>query len=130
VGLPGIMLVEADLMYDIGDVEACERQVLEGSSEAHEVSWISNRRPGLGRNLGLCVHRRQNRFIVHHASTLKNTESKLAPSEEESVCLMLYGDPQKVMEGLRSFMANSHLRADMVCCRSASLDAVRRISST
>jgi hypothetical protein len=38
VGLPWIMHVEADLLDDVGDVRAGEYQVLEGPSEAPEVS--------------------------------------------------------------------------------------------
>jgi hypothetical protein len=87
------MHVEADLLDDVGDVGAGECQVLEGPGEAPEVSRISNRRPGLGGDLGLRVHQRQNRFAVHHASSLKDIESKLTLSEEEPVSLMLYGDP-------------------------------------
>jgi hypothetical protein len=45
VGLPWIMHVEEDRLDGIGEVGAGEHQVLEGSSEAHEVSWISNRGP-------------------------------------------------------------------------------------
>jgi hypothetical protein len=90
VGLPWIMHVEADLLDSVGDVEAGERQVLEGPSEAPELSRISNRRPGLGRDLGLRVHRCRNRLVVHHASSLKNVERKLMLSEEELVSLMLY----------------------------------------
>jgi hypothetical protein len=64
-----------------------------GPGEAPEVSQINNRRPGLGGDLGLRVHRCRSRFAVHHASSLKNIESKLTLSEEEPVNLMLYGDP-------------------------------------
>jgi hypothetical protein len=77
---------------------AGERQVLEGPDEAPEVSRMSNRRPRLGRDLGLRVHRNQNRLAVHRASSLKNVESKLTLSEKEPVNLMLYGDSQE-MEG-------------------------------
>jgi hypothetical protein len=87
------MHVEADLLDGVGDVGAGECQVLEGPGEAPEVSRISNRRPGLGGDLGLRVHRRRNWFAVHHASSLKDIESKLTLSEEEPVSLMLYGDP-------------------------------------
>jgi hypothetical protein len=52
------MHVEADLLDGVGDVRAGECQVLEGPGEASEVSRISNRRPGLGGDLGLHVHRR------------------------------------------------------------------------
>jgi hypothetical protein len=52
------MHVEADLLDNVGDVGAGEHQVLEGPSEASEVSRISNRSSELGRDLGLCVHRR------------------------------------------------------------------------
>jgi hypothetical protein len=69
----------------------------EGPGEAPEVSRISNRRPGLGGALRLCVYWRRNRLAVHHASSLKNIESKLTLSEEESTSLMLY--PQEMMEG-------------------------------
>jgi hypothetical protein len=99
VGLPEIMHVEADLLDNVGDVGAGERQVLEVPNEAPEVSQLSNRRPRLGEDLGLCVHWHQNRLAVHHASSLKNIESKLMLSEEEPICLMLYGDSQKMMEG-------------------------------
>jgi hypothetical protein len=78
------MHVEANLLDDIGDVGAGERQVLEGPSEAPEVSRISNRRPRLDRDLGL----RPSRFT----SSLKNVETKLTLSDEELVSLMLYGD--------------------------------------
>jgi hypothetical protein len=92
MGLPWIMHVEADLLDDVGEVGAGERQVLEGSGEAPEVSQISNRRPRLSGDLGLCVHRCQNRLAVHHVNSLKNIESKLTLSEEELIRLMLYGD--------------------------------------
>jgi hypothetical protein len=64
------------------------------------VSQIRNRRPGLGGDLDMCVHRYQNWLAVHHASTLKYIKSKLVLSKEELVCLMLYRDAPKVMEGL------------------------------
>jgi hypothetical protein len=95
------MHVEADLLDDVDEDGVGERQVLEGPGEAPEVSRISNRRPGLGGDLDLCVHRRRNRLAVHHASSLKNIESKLTLSKEEPVRLMLYGDSQKMMEGLK-----------------------------
>jgi hypothetical protein len=99
VGLSRIMHVTADILDDIGDVGLGERQVLEGPHEAPEVSWISNRRLKLGRDLGLCVHRHRNRLVVRHASSLKNIKSKLMLSEEEPVRRMLYRDSQKMMEG-------------------------------
>jgi hypothetical protein len=93
------MHVEADLLDGIGDVGAGERQVLEGPSEAPEVSRISNMRSALGGDLDLCVHQHRNRLAVHHVNSLKNIESKLTLSEEEIVRLMLYEDSQKMMEG-------------------------------
>jgi hypothetical protein len=93
VGLPWIMHVEADLLDGVDDVGAGERWVLEGPGEAPEVSRVSNRRPRLSGDLGLRVHWHQNRLAVHHTSSLKNIESKLTLSEEESANLMLYGDP-------------------------------------
>jgi hypothetical protein len=51
----------------------------------------------------MCVHQGQNRLAVHHASSLKNIESKLSLSEEDPVRLMLYGDSQKIMEGPKIF---------------------------
>jgi hypothetical protein len=75
-----------------------ECQVLEGLDEAPELSRINNRRPESGGDLGLRVHEHRDRLVVHHASALKDIESKLALSEEESICLMLYGDPQKVVK--------------------------------
>jgi hypothetical protein len=58
------------------------------------VSRISNKRSELGGDLGLCPPV-LNRLAVHHASSLKNIESKLTLSEEELVRLMLYGNSQK-----------------------------------
>jgi hypothetical protein len=103
VGLPEIMHVEANLLDGVGDVGAGEHQVLEGPIEAPKVSRISNRWPQLGGDFGLCVHRHRNRLAVHHASMLKDIKSKPELSEEEFVHLMLYGDPQKVMEGSEVF---------------------------
>jgi hypothetical protein len=94
------MHVEADLLDDVGDVGVGERQVLEGPSEDPEVSWTSNKRPELSGDLGLRVHRHQNRLAVPHANSLKNIESKLTLSEEELVSLMLYRDSKEMMEGL------------------------------
>jgi hypothetical protein len=56
VGLLWIMHVEADLLEGVGDIGAGERQLLEGPSEAPEVSQISNRRSELDGDLGLRVH--------------------------------------------------------------------------
>jgi hypothetical protein len=56
MGLPWIMHVEANLLDDVGDVGASERQVLEGPDETPEVSRINNRRSGLDGDLGMCVH--------------------------------------------------------------------------
>jgi hypothetical protein len=100
VGLLWIMHIEADMQDSVGDVGVGEHQVLEGSNDAPKVSWISNRRPGLDGDLGLRVHQHQNRLVVHHASSLKNVESKLTLGEEEFVSLILYGDSQEMMEGL------------------------------
>jgi hypothetical protein len=56
-------------------------------------------RTRLSRDIGLHVHRCQNWLAIHHASSLKNIESKLMLSEEETARLMLYGDSKKMMEG-------------------------------
>jgi hypothetical protein len=128
VRLLGIMHMEADLMDGVGDVGAGERQVLEGPGRAPKLSRISNRRHGSGGDLGLRVHGRRDRFTVHHTSTLKDIDSELVLSEEEFICLMLYGDSQKMVE--RSFMVNSRLSANMVCCRSVVVDVVSTMSST
>jgi hypothetical protein len=90
--------MEPDLLDGVSDVGAGERQVLKGPSEAPELSRISNRRLGSGGDLGLRVHRHRDWLVVHHASTLKDVESELALSEEESINLMLYEDPQKVVK--------------------------------
>jgi hypothetical protein len=124
------MHVKADLLDNIGDVRTGERQVLQGPGKAPEVSRISNRRPGGGGDLDLRVHGRRDWLTVHHASVLKDVESELVLSEEESIGLMLYGDPQKVVKGPMSFMVNSHLRADMVCCKSVVLNAMSTMSPT
>jgi hypothetical protein len=92
VRLSGIMHMKANLLDDVGDVRAGERQVLEGPGEAPELSRTSNRRPKSGGGLGLHVHRHRDQFAVYHASVLKDVESKLSLGEEESICLMLYGD--------------------------------------
>jgi hypothetical protein len=71
------MHVGADLLDGVGDVRAGERRVLEGTSEAPELSQISNRRPIIGEDLGLHVHHCGNRLVVHHVSALKDIESVL-----------------------------------------------------
>jgi hypothetical protein len=96
-----IMHVQEDLLDDIGDIRKGECQVLERPGEDPEVSRISNRRPRLGGDLGLRVHRCRNRLAVHHACSLKNIESKQMLSEEEPVSLMYYGDSKEMMEGPR-----------------------------
>jgi hypothetical protein len=62
------MHVEADLLDGIVDIGVGERQVLEGPSEAPEVSQISNKRPELSRDLGLRVHQHRNWLAVQHGS--------------------------------------------------------------
>jgi hypothetical protein len=52
------MHVEANLLDGIDDVGVGEHQVLEGPDEAPQVSRISNRRPRLSGDLGMCVHQR------------------------------------------------------------------------
>jgi hypothetical protein len=100
VRLPGIMYMEADLLDDIGDVEASECKVLEGPDKAPELIRISNRRFKSGRDIGLRVHGHRDWLAVHHASTLKDVENELAMSEEKSINLILYRDPQKMVKGV------------------------------
>jgi hypothetical protein len=90
--------MEADLLDGISDIGVSEHQVLKGLSEASKLSRISNRRLGSGRDLGLRVHGHRDWLAVHHASALKDAESELALSEEESISLMLYEDPPKVVK--------------------------------
>jgi hypothetical protein len=99
VRLPEIIHVETDLLDGIGDVGVGEHQVLEGPSKTLVQSWISNGRPRLGSDLGICVYDCQNRPIVYHSNTLKDIKSILVLSDKGFACLMLYGAPQKVMEG-------------------------------
>jgi hypothetical protein len=93
VRLLGIMYIEADLLDDKGDIGVGERQVLEGPGEAPKLSRIYNRRPRSGGDLSLRVHGCQDRLTIHHASVLEDVENELALSEEQSIRLMLYGDP-------------------------------------
>jgi hypothetical protein len=55
---------------------------------------------GSGEDLGLHVHERRDQLVVHHASMLKDIESELALSEEESIYLMLYIDPHKMVKSV------------------------------
>jgi hypothetical protein len=84
------------------------------------VIQISNRRLELSGDLGMCAQRCQNQLAVHHASSLKNIESKLMLSEEESVRLMLYGDSQKMIEGLEilhiEFLLDGRYGLLQKCC--------------
>jgi hypothetical protein len=75
VRLPGIMHMKANLLDDVDDVGAGERQLLEGPSEAPELSQISNMSPGSGGYLDLCVHGHRDQLTVHHASVLKDIKS-------------------------------------------------------
>jgi hypothetical protein len=95
VRLPRIMRMKTNLLDGICDVGASEHQVFEGPDETPEQSRINNRRPESGGDLGLRVHEHRDWLTVHHASALKDVESELALSEEESFCLMLYRDPKK-----------------------------------
>jgi hypothetical protein len=101
VRLSGIVHTKANLLYGVGDVGVGEHHILEGPGEARELSWISNRRPESGGVLGLCVHMHQDQLVVHHASMLKDIESKLMLSEEKSICLMMYGHCQKVVKRVK-----------------------------
>jgi hypothetical protein len=92
------MHMKANLLDGVGDVGVGECQVLEGPGEAPKLSQVSNRRPGSGGDLGLRVNECRDWLAVHHASTLKDIESELALSEEESIYLMLYGDPNKMVK--------------------------------
>jgi hypothetical protein len=78
VGLTGVMHVDADLLDDVGNVGAGERQVLESTSEATKLSHISSTRLRLGEDLGLRVHGCQNWLVVHYVGTLKDVNSVLA----------------------------------------------------
>jgi hypothetical protein len=98
VRLPEIMHMEANLLDGVGDVGVGEHHLLEAPDEALILTQISNRMPRSGGDLGLHVLRSQDRLTVRHASTLKDVEIKLALSEEESIGLMLYRDPQKVVK--------------------------------
>jgi hypothetical protein len=80
-----IMHVKADLLDGAGNVRVGERQVLEGPSEAPVLSQISNRRPKLDRDIGMCVHEHRNWLAVHHSRMLKDIKSIMALSEEEPV---------------------------------------------
>jgi hypothetical protein len=95
VRLPKIMHMKANLLDGVGDIGVGEHQVLEGVSEAPELGRISNKRPRSGGDLGLRIHRHRDQLAVHHASALNDVKSELGLSEEESICLMLYGDPKK-----------------------------------
>jgi hypothetical protein len=92
------------------------------------VSRVSNRRTDLSRDLGLRVHWSRNWLAVHHTSSLKNIESKLTLSEEESASLMLYGDPQEMMEGpeiLHSeFLLEGRYGLPLKCCAGSGEDNV------
>jgi hypothetical protein len=90
--------MEEDLLDGVGDVGAGGCQVPEGPGKALELSGISNRRLGSRGDLGLCVHGHRDRLAVHHASMLKDIKRELALSEEDSICLMLYGDPPKMVK--------------------------------
>jgi hypothetical protein len=92
------MHMKANLLDDVGNVGEGERQVLGAPSEAPELSRITKRRPGSGRDLGLCLQECRDQLAVHHASMLRDVESELTLSEEESICLILYGDPQKLVK--------------------------------
>jgi hypothetical protein len=128
--LPGIMHMEANLLDNVGGVRAGERQVLEGPSEAPKLSWIINRRPRSGGDLGLRVHRHHDQLAVYHASALKDIKSKLVLSEEESICLMLYGDPKKMVKRTEVLQCEFPLEGRYGVLRSTVLDALSTVSST
>jgi hypothetical protein len=90
--------MKANLLDGVGDIGVGQRQVLEDPGEALELSRISNRRPESGGDLSMRVHGHRDQLAVHHASAIKDVESELALSGEESIDQMLYGDPQKMVK--------------------------------
>jgi hypothetical protein len=58
VRLLGIMHMKENLLDGVGNVGTGERQVLEGSGEAPDLSRIRNKRPRTVRDLGIHVHGR------------------------------------------------------------------------
>jgi hypothetical protein len=91
--------MKANLVDGVGDVGVSKCQALEGPREATELSQVSNRRPRSGGDLSLRVNGRRDLLVVHHASMFKDVKSELVLSEEESIYLMLYGDPKNGEEG-------------------------------
>jgi hypothetical protein len=90
--------MEGNLLDGVGDVGAGECQVLEGYNDAPELSRISSMRPESSRDLALCIRMGRDRLAVDHASALKDVKSELSLSEKESICLMLYEDPPKMVK--------------------------------
>jgi hypothetical protein len=99
--------MEAHLVDSIGDVRACEDEVLQGPSETPIAGQISHQRANVGGDLALSVHWGRARLAVGHASTLKDVDGVLALVEEQVVGPTLDGDPWEVVQLTRSFMANS-----------------------
>jgi hypothetical protein len=98
VRLLRIMHMKANLLDSVGDVRAGEHQVLKGPGEAPKLSWISNRRLESGGDHGLHVHGGRDWLAIYLTNALKDVEGELALSEEESICLMLYEDPKKIVK--------------------------------
>jgi hypothetical protein len=90
--------VQADLLHDISDVRPCERQVLEGSSNAPELRGVHNRRSRVVSQLRLEVDGSHTRLAVYHDCPLNDVKRVGALVEEQPVWTTLDGDAEEVVK--------------------------------
>jgi hypothetical protein len=93
--------------HGVGNVGLGEGQVLEGAGQAPVRRRVGDWGAVILKELRLSVNRRRAGLAVEHASPLQDVDGVLALEEEETLRLALGDDAEEVVEGPRSFIANS-----------------------
>jgi hypothetical protein len=92
------MHVQTNLLYGVGDVRLCERQVLESSCNAPELRGILDRGPRVPNQVCLEVNWSRAQPVVRHDRTLHDVERVGVLVEEQPIWMMLDGDAEEVVK--------------------------------
>jgi hypothetical protein len=85
MGLPRVVHVQTDLLYDVDDVGLCECLVLESSCNASKLRGVLNERPRVPRQLRLEVDWSRARLAVRHDRTFEDVKRVGALMEEHTI---------------------------------------------
>jgi hypothetical protein len=92
------MHVKANLQHGVGDVGACEGQILQDASKTPVVRRVSNWSFRVGRDLGAGIHGGCAWFALGHPNTIQDVNHVLALREYHTVGTALNLHPEEVME--------------------------------